>query len=67
MVMLEWITHSSHKDPTHCDLILSLPPSYKFFDSAFHWLVGCIQLTEEEQSQAGIYLDRPNEEQLPLE
>lgn len=33
------------------------------FDWALHWLVGFIQLTEEEQREAGIYyLDRPYEE-----
>jgi hypothetical protein len=34
----------------------------KVFESTFHWLVGFIQLTEEEQREAGIYLDRPYEE-----
>jgi hypothetical protein len=34
----------------------------KVFDRALHWLVGFIQLTEEEQREAGIYLDRPYEE-----
>lgn len=33
-----------------------------FGSSAFHWLVGFFQLTEEEQKEAGIYLDRPYEE-----
>jgi len=31
----------------------------KIFDSALNWLVGFIQLTEEEQREAGIYLDPP--------
>jgi len=31
-------------------------------DRALHWLVGFIQLTEEEQREAGIYFDRPYEE-----
>ena len=30
----------------------------KIFDMSLHWLVGFIQLTEEEQKEAGIYLDR---------
>ncbi|HEY5729909.1 MAG TPA: hypothetical protein VIS72_07645 [Anaerolineales bacterium] len=34
----------------------------KIFDNAFHWLVGFFQLTEDEQREAGIYLDRPYEE-----
>jgi len=34
----------------------------KISDRALHWLVGFIQLTEQEQREAGIYLDRPNEE-----
>jgi len=29
---------------------------------AFHWLVGFFQLTEKEQREAGVYLDRPYEE-----
>jgi hypothetical protein len=32
------------------------------FDSTLHWLVGFIQLTEEQQREAGIYLDRPYKE-----
>ena len=27
------------------------------FESALHWLTGLVQLTEEEQKEAGIYLD----------
>ena len=27
------------------------------FESALHWLTGLVQLTEEEQREAGIYLD----------
>jgi hypothetical protein len=34
----------------------------RIFDTARHWLAGFIQLTEEEQREAGIYLDRPYEE-----
>jgi len=34
----------------------------KIFDRTRHWLAGFIQLTEEEQRQAGIYLDRPGGE-----
>ena len=34
----------------------------KIFDSTFHWLVGFFQLSDEEQREAGIYLDRPYEE-----
>jgi hypothetical protein len=30
----------------------------KIFVSILRWLVGFIQLTEEEQREAGIYLDR---------
>jgi hypothetical protein len=33
----------------------------KIFDSALYWLIGFIQLTEEEQGEAGIYLDRPGD------
>ncbi len=33
----------------------------RIFDTAHHWLAGFIQLTEEEQREAGIYLDRPYE------
>jgi hypothetical protein len=31
----------------------------KVFDRALRWLVGFFQLTEEEQKEAGIYLERP--------
>ena len=31
--------------------------SLRFFDGILHWLSGLIQLTEEEQHDAGIYLD----------
>ena len=34
----------------------------KIFDSALSRLVGFIQLTEEEQRDAGIYLDHPGGE-----
>jgi hypothetical protein len=34
----------------------------KIFNMTIHWLVGFIQLTEEEQREAGINLDRPYEE-----
>lgn len=34
----------------------------KIFDRVLHWLVGFIQLTEEEQREAGIYHDRPYKE-----
>ena len=34
----------------------------KIFGRALNWLVGFIQFTEEEQREAGIYLDRPYEE-----
>ena len=34
----------------------------KIFKMVLHWLVGYFQLTEEEQREAGIYLDRPYEE-----
>ena len=34
----------------------------KISDRAFHWLVGFFQLTEKEQREAGVYLDRPYEE-----
>jgi hypothetical protein len=30
--------------------------------SLIHWLAGMIKLTEEEQKDAGIYLDRPGGE-----
>jgi hypothetical protein len=47
--------------------ILRLPGPFftallKVFDNALQWLVGFIQLTEEEQREAGIYLDRPGGE-----
>jgi hypothetical protein len=29
----------------------------KFFGGILHWLAGLFQLTEEEQKDAGIYLD----------
>lgn len=31
--------------------------SLQIFNSLLHWLAGLIQLTEEEQKDAGIYLD----------
>lgn len=34
----------------------------KVFDSAILWLVGFNQLSEEEQMDAGIYLDHPRDE-----
>lgn len=34
----------------------------KIFDGILDWLVGFIHVTEEEQREAGIYLDRPYEE-----
>jgi len=34
----------------------------KIFDRILYWLVGFIHVTEEEQREAGIYLDRPYEE-----
>jgi hypothetical protein len=35
------------------------PLSLQIFDSILQWLTGILQLTEEEQDDAGIYLDRP--------
>jgi hypothetical protein len=35
------------------------PPSLQILDSILQWLAGILQLTEEEQDDAGIYLDRP--------
>ena len=32
------------------------------FASLINWLAGLIRLTEEEQEEAGIYLDRPGGE-----
>jgi hypothetical protein len=32
------------------------------FASLIHWLVDLLKLTEEEQGEAGIYLDRPGGE-----
>ena len=34
----------------------------KVFDSSIHWLVGFMQLTEEEGREAGIYRDHPGGE-----
>jgi hypothetical protein len=34
----------------------------RIFASLMHWLAGLIRLTEEEQEEAGIYLDRPGGE-----
>jgi hypothetical protein len=34
----------------------------KILDRTLYWLLGFFQLTEEEQREAGIYLDRPYEE-----
>lgn len=34
--------------------------SLYFFDGILHWLSGFIQLTEEEQRDAGIYLGNQN-------
>ena len=36
--------------------------SLRIFASLINWLTGLIRLTEEEQEQAGIYLDRPGGE-----
>ena len=36
--------------------------SLRIFASLINWLAGLIRLTEEEQEQAGIYLDRPGGE-----
>ena len=37
--------------------------SPQVFDGILHWLAGFIQLTEEEQMDAGIYLgDQPSQE-----
>jgi len=36
--------------------------SLRIFASLFNWLAGLLRLTEEEQEQAGIYLDRPGGE-----
>jgi len=33
------------------------PVAPHIFESALHWLTGFVQLTEEEQREAGIYLD----------
>ena len=33
-----------------------LSASLQIFDSTLHWLAGLIQLTEDEQEAAGIYL-----------
>jgi hypothetical protein len=34
----------------------------RIFASLINWLAGLIRLTEEEQEEAGIYLDRPGGE-----
>lgn len=36
--------------------------SLRIFASLLNWLVGLFRLTEEEQEEAGIYLDRPGGE-----
>jgi hypothetical protein len=36
--------------------------SLRIFASLINWLAGLIGLTEEEQEEAGIYLDRPGGE-----
>jgi hypothetical protein len=33
----------------------------KIFDSALYWLIGFIQLTEEEKRDAGIYHEYPGD------
>jgi hypothetical protein len=35
----------------------SFPFAPHIFESALHWLTGLVHLTEEEQKEAGIYLD----------
>jgi hypothetical protein len=35
-----------------------LATSLRIFASLIHWLAGLFKLTEEEQEEAGIYLDR---------
>ncbi len=36
--------------------------SLRIFASLINWLAGLFRLTEEEQEEAGIYLDRPGGE-----
>lgn len=36
--------------------------SLQIFDGALNWVAGLVQLTEEEQDEAGVYLGDPNSE-----
>ena len=52
--------HQQKSDTRRPDIVFTA--LRKIFDLALPWLVGFFQLTEEQQREAGIYLDRPYDE-----